>query len=147
MHQKHFIPQAIVDIRGSEKYPHLSGQVRFYQWQHCVLVEADIESLPETKTGFFGFHIHAGKNCSGENFSDTGSHYNPTEMPHPNHSGDLPPLLSCGGDAYMAVTTDRFQVTDIIGRTVVIHDMPDDFHTQPAGNAGSKIACGVIRKF
>lgn len=45
----------------------------------------------------------------------------------------------------MYVLTDRFRVRDIIGRTVVIHSGPDDFHTQPAGNAGEKIACGVIR--
>ena len=65
---------------------------------------------------------------------------------HPKHAGDLPPLMGCQGNAYLAVKTDRFIVHDIIGKTVVIHSDPDDFHTQPAGNAGKKIACGVIRK-
>ena len=46
----------------------------------------------------------------------------------------------------MKVFTDRFCVEEIIGKTVIIHNDPDDFHTQPAGNAGKKIACGVIRK-
>ena len=46
--------------------------------------------------------------------------------------------------AHLEVRTDRFHVRDIIGRTVVIHSDPDDFRTQPAGNAGTKIACGVI---
>lgn len=62
------------------------------------------------------------------------------------HAGDLPPLLSCQGNAYLSVKTDRFSVNEIIGRTVVIHSNPDDFHTQPAGNAGKKIACGVIQR-
>lgn len=64
---------------------------------------------------------------------------------HPKHAGDLPPLLACQGSAYLSVKTDRFCVEDILGRTVVIHSDPDDFHSQPAGNAGKKIACGVIR--
>jgi len=55
-------------------------------------------------------------------------------------------LMCCRGNAYLAVKTDRFTVHDIIGKTVVIHSNPDDFHTQPAGNAGKKIACGVICK-
>lgn len=64
--------------------------------------------------------------------------------PHPFHAGDLPPLLSCKGRAYLAVITGRFCVKDVIGRSVVIHAGPDDLHTQPAGNAGAKIGCGVI---
>lgn len=146
MEQKRVLPHAVADIRGSETYPNLRGQVRFYQRQHCVLVESTVQGLPDTDTGFFGFHIHAGNNCAGDGFPNTSSHYNPTKAPHPSHAGDLPPLLSCHGNAYMTVATDRFRVADIIGRTVVVHDMADDFHTQPAGNAGTKIACGAIRK-
>ena len=144
MKQKRVLPDAVANIRGSETYPNLRGQVRFYQRRYCVLVEANVQGLPDTETGFFGFHIHAGDRCAGADFSDTSSHYNPTEAPHPSHAGDLPPLLSCRGTAYTAVLTGRFRVAEIIGRTVVLHDMADDFHTQPAGNAGSKIACGVI---
>ncbi len=146
MKHKRILPNAVADIRGSDAYPFLRGQVRFYQRQHCVLVEATIQGLPDTDTGFFGFHIHGGNNCTGANFSDSGSHYNPENTPHPLHAGDLPPLMYCNGNAYMTVATGRFRVADIIGRTVILHDMPDDFHTQPAGNAGVKIACGVIRK-
>jgi Cu-Zn family superoxide dismutase len=79
-------------------------------------------------------------------FSVTEGHYNPSEQAHPKHAGDLPSLLECQGNAYLSVRTDRLSVTDIIGRTVVIHSDPDDFHSQPAGNAGKKIACGVICK-
>ena len=110
------------------------------------MVVADIRGLPESDAGFFAFHIHEGGDCGGEGFADTGGHYDPCGMPHPRHAGDLPPLLSCHGKAHLAVLTNRFSVSDIIGRTVVIHSHPDDFKTQPAGGAGTKIACGVIRR-
>lgn len=61
---------AVADIRGSEEYPNLRGQVRFYQRRDCVLVEANLQGLPHTQTGFFGFHIHRGESCDGEDFAD-----------------------------------------------------------------------------
>ena len=140
-------PDAVAQIGGGTNAPRLSGRVQFYQEDGFVLIEAKISGLPAgSKTGFFGFHIHQGESCSGTDFSGTGSHYNPAQQMHPTHAGDLPPLLECRGSAYLSVRTDRFTVADIIGRTVVIHADPDDFHSQPAGNAGKKIACGVIRK-
>ena len=141
-------PDAVAQIRGGAEAPQLSGCVQFYQENGCVLVVARISGLPtESETGFFGFHIHQGENCSGTDFSGTESHYNPAKQEHPEHAGDLPPLLRCWGNAYLSVKTDRFSVNEIIGRTVVIHSDPDDFHAQPAGNAGRKIACGVICKW
>lgn len=140
-------PDAVVQIQGGAETPQLSGCVQFYQENDCVLIVARVSGLPrESETGFYGFHIHQGESCSGIDFSGTGSHYNPIGHGHPKHAGDLPPLLSCHGNAYLAVQTDRFSVKEIIGRTVVIHSDPDDFRSQPAGNAGKKIACGVIRK-
>lgn len=140
-------PDAVARIHGGMETPQLSGCVQFYQENGWVLIVAKISGLPNGNgTGFFGFHIHQGESCSGTDFSGTGSHYNPTEQAHPKHAGDLPPLLGCQGNAYLSLKTDRFSVKDIIGRTVVIHSDPDDFHTQPAGNAGKKIACGVICK-
>ena len=140
-------PSAIAYIRGGNDSPELFGEVRFFQKPNGVLVVAKISNLPrDSITGFFGFHIHEGNACTGEAFSDTASHYNPTGVPHPRHAGDLPPLISCNGDSYLSVMTDRFNIDDIIGRTVVIHSSPDDFTSQPAGNAGQKIACGVIQR-
>ena len=140
-------PDAVAQIRGGMEAPQISGCVQFYQENGCVLVVAKISGLPkENEKGFFGFHIHQGDSCFGTDFSGTEGHYNPTGQSHPEHAGDLPPLLSCRGNAYLSVKTDRFSVDEIIGRTVVIHSDPDDFHTQPAGNAGRKIACGVICK-
>lgn len=133
-------------MAGGRELPLLSGCVRFYQLPGAVLVEADISGLPNSADGFYGFHIHTGTACIGGGFSATGGHYNPCNQPHPRHAGDLPPLMSTGGKAYMAVLTDRFSISDILGKTVVIHAMPDDFHSQPAGDAGKKIACGVIER-
>ena len=140
-------PDAVARIIGGAAAPQLSGCVQFYQKNGYVLIAAKISGLPkESKTGFFGFHIHQGGNCTGMDFSGTEGHYNPSDQAHPKHAGDLPTLLECQGNAYLSVRTDRLSVTDIIGRTVVIHSDPDDFHSQPAGNAGKKIACGMICK-
>lgn len=139
------IPDAEARVKGGEQAPGLCGSVRFYQRCDGVLVEAEVTGLPcDNPAGFFALHIHEGGDCCGQSFSNTGGHYNPNGCPHPTHAGDLPPLLSSNGKAYLAVLTNRFCVKDVIGRTVVIHGGPDDFHTQPAGNAGTKIACGVI---
>ncbi len=139
-------PMAMATVRGDRQTPMLKGIVRFYQRPYGVLIEADIIGLPGNKSGFFGFHIHDGAFCAGEGYPTTGGHYDLHKQPHPQHAGDLPPLLSYGGRAYLAVVTDRFSIRDILGRTVVIHSDPDDFRTQPAGNAGTKIGCGVITR-
>ena len=139
-------PNATAYIKGGADAKDILGRVDFYQKRNAVLVIAEISALPSNATGFFAFHIHEGNDCSGEGFPNTGSHYNPDQADHPNHAGDLPPLMLCNGGAKLAVMTDRFAVEDIIGRTVVIHGSPDDFTTQPSGNAGNKIACGVIRR-
>lgn len=139
-------PKASARIRGGKDHPQICGIVRFFLGIDGVIIEAEIKELPETETGFFGFHIHEGNSCNGEGFPETGNHYNPGNEIHPQHSGDLPPLLSNDGKAYMKVLSDRFSIEEIIGKTVIIHDAPDDFQTQPSGNAGRKIACGVIHK-
>lgn len=146
MRDRSFCPDAVAYVRGGPDAPTLSGQVRFYQEQGRVLVVADISGLPqENSAGFFALHIHEGRDCGGEGFAHTKGHYDPAQLPHPEHAGDLPPLLLCRGGAFLAVRTDRFQVRDVVGRTVVIHSGPDDLHSQSAGNAGTKLACGVIR--
>ncbi len=146
MNQSPYKAFAIAHIKGNETAPLLSGYVKFLQMKNYVLVIASIKGLPHNNTGFFGFHIHEGSSCTGENFSDTGNHYNPQNAPHPSHAGDMPPLINCNGGAYMTFATNRFRLKDISGRTVVIHDMADDFNTQPSGNAGAKIGCGKINK-
>lgn len=138
---------ARAQIRGNGLAPRLAGEATFTQKRNGVLVTLRVIGLPRNNpSGFFGLHIHEGGSCSGEGFADTGAHFDTAFMPHPRHAGDLPPLLDYGGEAYLSVMTDRFRVSDVIGRTVVIHSGADDFRSQPSGNAGAKIACGVIRR-
>lgn len=139
-------PLACACICGEESNSEIKGMMKLYP--HCdgVLVAVKVQGLPETATNFFALHIHEGDNCCGEGFSNSKGHYNPEGLPHPRHAGDLPPLLACNGKACLTVVTNRFKIRDVIGRTVIIHSDRDDFTTQPSGNAGSKIACGVIRR-
>lgn len=138
-------------IKGSEQYPDIRGRVLFYQLHGGVIVRTDVINLPkipeECSSPIFAFHIHSGDRCAGNRkdlFADAGMHYNPNDCPHPYHAGDLPPLFSADGRALSLCLSDRFTVHEIIGKTVIIHSSPDDFTTQPSGNAGEKIACGVI---
>lgn len=136
---------ASAQIRGSEEYPNLHATVTFTQRRNGVLVTVQAEGLPHDKV--LGFHIHEGGSCTGnigDPFADTHGHYNPRGAEHPYHAGDLPPLFTNDGHAYMSVLTDRFNVREIAGKTVVIHSGRDDFTTQPSGDSGKKIACGVI---
>lgn len=113
----------------------------------------EINGLPkfqDCKGGFFGFHIHEGETCLNDTkvaYEKTKGHFNPQGCEHPFHLGDLPPLFATQGKAWSMVYIDKFNSHDIIGRTMIIHANTDDFHTQPSGNSGEKIACGVIKKF
>ena len=144
--KRNIYPIAVAQIRGDSSHPTVRGMVRFFQRENGVIVEAEVTGLPRTETGFFAFHIHDGTSCEGDGFPNAGSHFHPGRTQHPNHAGDLPPLLADHGSVYMKVLTGRFHVGEVIGKTVIIHAEPDDFHSQPSGNAGSKIACGIITR-
>ena len=140
-------------IKGNSEYPHIDGMVTFKETKDGVMVTAKIHGLPRSKNHckgrFFGFHIHEGESCTGtrlDEFANAKSHLNPNQCPHPFHIGDLPPLLENNGYAYMTVLVNKFKIRDILGKVIIIHDMPDDFTSQPSGNAGEKIACGKIVK-
>lgn len=79
-------------------------------------------------------------------FPNTGNHYNPGNVPHPEHAGDLPPLLSNNGYAWMTFYTGRINIEDVAGRSLIIHSMRDNFTSQPSGDSGDKIGCGVIEE-
>ena len=134
--------EAMAVLKGKGK---LWGTVKFYSVPGGTLLAAEVTGLPENGSGFFAIHIHEGGSCEGEGFSGSKGHYDPEGEKHPMHAGDLPVLLNMGGRAFLAVETDRFFVEDVIGRTAVLHGGTDDFRSQPSGNAGEKIACGVIR--
>ena len=144
----HNHPGAVAWVNGSERYPDLNGAVKFYHTTYGgVLVEAEIFGLPNINlpgsSNFYAMHIHDSGDC-GDHFSHTGLHYNPGNMPHPDHAGDMPPLLGNQGYAFSVFYDKRYTIREIVGRSVIIHAKPDDFTSQPAGNAGDKIACGTI---
>lgn len=145
-------PQAAAMLHGSSKYPGIQGSVCFYPVWGGTLIAAEVVGLPYTDSGcpegFLGFHLHEGSVCAGtaeDPFADAKTHYNPGGCPHPEHAGDFPPLLSNMGYGLLMFYTARFLPEEVIGRTVIIHRLADDFHTQPSGNSGEKIACGEIQ--
>lgn len=145
------MPDAQAVVHGSQLHPALYGVVFFCQMPYGVLINAQFRGLPLTPdkplNPFLGFHIHENGDCTQNaayDFSLTGSHYNPKALPHPAHSGDLPPILNCKGYAWQSFLTDTFSVAEVLGRSVIVHTLPDDFTTQPSGNSGAKIGCGII---
>lgn len=141
-------PDAIAILRGNATHSDIEGVVRFYALpEEGLLIAVEVIDLPDGENDdsplFFAFHIHESGDCSG-NFENTGNHYNPENVPHPEHAGDLLPLLSNDGYAWMLFYDSFLTLPMILNRSVVIHSSPDDFTTQPSGNAGEKIACGVI---
>lgn len=144
-------PLAYANISGSRQYQGVQGFVMFYRYKEGTVVVADIIGLPTSNErcikGIYGFHIHSGDTCTGttaDPFANAGTHYNPEECEHPDHAGDLPVLFENNGNAWMAFYTDRFTPKEIVGKTVIIHDMPDDYRSQPSGDSGVKIACGTV---
>lgn len=140
-------PYSQAKIKGKPIAPKINGTVKFYPWAQGTIVKAEIVNLPLQRLamgnispiGPFGFHLHSGKSCDAPD-----GHYNPTATLHPNHAGDMPVLFSNNGYSFMVFYTDRFTPAEAIGKTVVIHQNPDDYRTQPAGNSGEIIACGEV---
>jgi Cu-Zn family superoxide dismutase len=101
--------------------------------------------------GLHGVHIHAIGACS-PNFGAAGSHFNPTGALHPHHAGDLGNIVAgSNGVALLSLTTTSVTLTDgslslhdADGSALIIHEGPDDLHTNPTGNSGGRVACGVI---
>jgi len=147
---------AIAWVKGGPLAPQVYGRVYFKDIPEGTMVCADIYGLPayqpasemQSQIGPHGFHIHEKGDCTEGTITDpfpaTGMHWNPDNQPHGNHAGDFPVLFSNGGHEQMCFTTKRFKPADIIGRSVIIHQSPDDYRTQPSGNSGKKLACGVI---
>jgi len=130
-----------------------AGTVSFTQKGNRVAVVAKVSGLTP---GSHGFHIHEKGDCSAPDGMSAGGHFNPTGKPHGNpnlpdhHAGDMPMLLAdASGNASLSsdleVITIGSAATDIIGKAVIVHKDPDDFTTQPTGNSGARVACGVIR--
>ncbi len=144
-------------LKAGPDYPSVRGLVTFAQMQGGVMVCADVAGLPPYKPGSngkqpigpFGFHIHEKGHCEvgdpSKPFEACGGHWNPRNQPHGNHAGDFPVLVADNGRAKMCFIMSRFTLDEIVGRSVMIHENPDDYRSQPAGNAGKRIACGEIK--
>lgn len=144
-------PQAYAFLAGSPDHPDIWGSALMYPCWGGTLFLAEVQGLPQDprpcSRNLYGFHIHDGKSCDGtpdDPFSNAGQHWNPEHCPHPEHTGDLPPLLASCGYALTLFYTRRFVPEEAIGHTLIIHDRADDLTSQPSGNAGKMIACGQI---
>ena len=131
----------------------VTGKVHFMQHKHgMVKVSGQISGLKPNSE--HGFHIHEKGDCSAPDGTSAGGHFNPTGQPHgpqgaAHHAGDLPALKAdANGVAELRVHLDGPTVSagpaSIIGRGLIVHALPDDYTTQPTGNSGARIACGVI---
>ena len=147
-------PSAYAQIKGGPLAPCIRGTIYLYQLQDGVYVKAYITGIPNVNnqtSSFHGLHIHAVGDCSigdtNNPFTSAEGHYNPDNAEHPNHAGDLPPILSANGIGILSVFTNRFTVKDVIGKSFILHQGYDDFTSQPAGNTGARWACGVIEYY
>lgn len=141
-------PYAICYLKGTKENIKIKGTVEFFPWATGSIIKLEILGLPMGElNNFFGFHIHENGVCEeSKNFENAGAHYDNGMNLHPNHVGDLPMVYSNRGYSFMLYYTNRFKPSDVIGRSVIIHNMVDDMMTQPSGNSGERIACGVIIK-
>ena len=143
---------AVANLEPTKGYS-ARGTVSFTQHGDALRVIAHLSGLrPDAE---HGFHVHEKGDCSAPDATSAGGHYNPGGHAHGpqsalHHAGDLPNIRA---DSYGNVDA-TFEVkglsvgtgpADIVGRGLVLHRDPDDYRSQPAGNSGPRIACGVIR--
>ncbi len=148
---------SVAHIIGGPLAPSIKGNVLFEEVIGGTMVYVEVSGLPNYQPaqkgkppiGPHGFHIHEFGSCnigSRENpFMDAGEHWNPTNQPHGNHSGDFPVLFSNKGKALMCFFTDKFKPKDVVGKSIIIHENPDDYRSQPTGDSGRRLACGFIK--
>ena len=139
-----------------QPYPQspVQGSLEFSQVRDVVSVNGTLTGLKPNAR--HAFHVHEKGDCSKPDFSSAGSHFNPTSQPHgraskpQHHAGDSDNLVAnAEGTAtvnahFNGVVLGGGASNDIIGKAIVVHADPDDYTSQPSGNAGSRIACGVI---
>lgn len=129
----------------------VKGLVTFARTADGILVTADVEGI---SPGKHGFHIHALGDCSAPDGTSAGGHFNPENKPHgaptdtERHVGDLGNITAdANGKAHFEWTDTFISFSgshSIIGRAVIVHAGEDDLTSQPTGNAGPRLACGVI---
>jgi superoxide dismutase, Cu-Zn family len=132
-----------------------TGTVDFYQAGDRVRVVASVGGLAPGRE--HGFHIHEAGDCSSGDGMSAKGHFNPHGKPHGHpqsserHAGDLPALRAdANGNARLDTRLDILTVNpgpaSVVGRGLIVHADPDDYKTQPTGNAGARLACAVIQR-
>lgn len=127
-----------------------AGTVIFHQHGNKVAVHAELTGLKPNAE--HAFHVHEKGDCSAADATSAGGHYNPTGKPHgpqggEHHAGDMPSVKSdASGNAKASFELSGVSAADLVGKGVIVHRDPDDYKSQPAGNAGPRIACGVITR-
>ncbi|MGH9465266.1 MAG: superoxide dismutase family protein [Thermoanaerobaculia bacterium] len=130
----------------------VSGSVAFHAMAGGVHLEARVEGAP---AGSHGFHLHETGDCSAADFSSAGAHFNPAGVDHGgpdaavHHAGDLGNLeVGADGVGTLSLHSTQLAIAEgpsaVVGRAVILHENADDLTTQPTGNAGGRLACGVI---
>lgn len=149
------IKMATVTLQSQEG-SNISGTVTFTQSPDggAVTIQASVSGVESA--GPHGFHVHETGDCSAPDFTSTGGHFNPTNAPHggpddaEHHAGDLG-NIEIGDDgtgsldlASTMLTLEEGAPNSLVGKAVILHAGQDDFETQPTGDAGGRLACGVI---
>ena len=129
----------------------VSGTITFTKTEQGVKVVADIQGLAKGK---HGFHIHECGDCTDADGTSAGGHFNPMGKSHGapmdmmRHAGDMGNIeADDSGKAhldYVDTTISLSGESSIIGHSIIVHKNEDDLKTQPTGNAGARVACGVI---
>lgn len=144
---------AVAELQPTRGYS-AAGTVRFEQWGDKVRVSGEVRGL---KPGAeHGFHIHDKGDCSSGDGTSAGPHFNPHGSMHGrygdvvHHVGDLMPLTAdANGVARFSYESTDMTVaagpTSVVSRGLIVHRDPDDFKSQPAGNSGPRMACGVVQ--
>lgn len=131
----------------------VSGKVQFKQNSGAVRVTVDLVGMAPNSE--HGFHVHERGDCSAPDAMSAGGHFNAEGVAHgsytqpPHHTGDMPNLKADNkGEVHTTFDVGYLSVgsggTDVAGRSVIVHRDPDDYKSQPAGNSGPRLACGVI---
>ena len=131
-----------------------AGTIKFTQSGDKVRVAGEVTGLRPGQE--HGFHIHEAGDCSSGDGMSTKGHFNPQSKPHGHpstaqrHAGDMPALKAdANGTAKIDATLDIITVsagpTSVVGKGLIVHASPDDYKTQPTGNAGARLACAVIQ--
>ena len=141
----------LAEVQGSG----VTGELTFDPDGDALRLHGEMRGL---KAGsVHGFHVHEVGDCSAPDATSAGGHFNPDQMQHgdrqsegPHHAGDMPNLTAGeDGVGQVDVRLDGLQIDgdashDVVGRAVIVHAQADDYATQPTGNAGARIACGVV---